>query len=73
MIKNISITNVATYDDNGVEINDLKKVNFIYVANGCGKTTISNFLYNPNDSKFSKSSLTWQNGIPISTLVEVSL
>ena len=69
MIKNISITNVATYDDNGVEINDLKKVNFIYVANGCGKTTISNFLYNPNDSKFSKSSLTWQNGIPISTLV----
>ncbi|MCU0470162.1 MAG: AAA family ATPase [Arcicella sp.] len=69
MIKNISIINVATYDDNGVEINGLKKVNFIYGANGCGKTTISNYLYNPNDSRFSKSSLTWQNGIPISTLV----
>ena len=49
MIESISIKKVATYDDTGVQINDLKKVNFIYGANASGKTTISNYLYNSTD------------------------
>ena len=42
MIQKIIIKNVATFDGRGVEIDHLKKINFIYGANGCGKTTISN-------------------------------
>lgn len=69
MIDSINIRNVATYDETGIQIKDLKKVNFIYGANGSGKTTISNFLYNPEDENFSDCSLTWKNSQPITTLV----
>ena len=69
MIENISIKDIATYDNNGIQVSDLKKVNFIYGSNGCGKTTISNFLFNNSDEKFSNCSLVWQNDIPLNTLV----
>jgi wobble nucleotide-excising tRNase len=69
MIKQIDIKNVATYDNQGVQFNDLKKVNFIYGANGCGKTTISNFIYDNSDQKFNSCSLTWQNALPLNVLV----
>ena len=44
MIENISIKNVASFNGEGSQLNDLKRINFIYGANGSGKTTISNFL-----------------------------
>lgn len=69
MIKQIDIKNVATYDNIGVQFEDLKKVNFIYGSNGCGKTTISNFLHDKSDPKFYNCTLTWQNSIPLKTLV----
>ncbi len=69
MIKQIDIKNVATYDNQGVQFDDLKKVNFIYGANGCGKTTISNFIYDNSDKKFNSCSLTWQNALPLNVLV----
>ena len=69
MIENITIRDIATYDNSGVQVNDLKKVNFIYGANGCGKTTISNFLFNNSDDNFSNCSLVWQSDIPLNTLV----
>lgn len=69
MIKQIDIKNVATYDNQGVQFDDLKKVNFIYGANGCGKTTISNFIYDNSDQKFNSCSLTWQNALPLNVLV----
>jgi wobble nucleotide-excising tRNase len=70
MITSITLKNVATYEPiNGVQINGLKKVNFIYGANGCGKTTLSNYLLNPGDVKFVNSSLSWKNETPIKTLV----
>ena len=69
MIKQIDIKNVATYDNQGVQFNDLKKVNFIYGANGCGKTTISNFIYDNFDQKFNSCSLTWRNALPLNVLV----
>lgn len=47
MITSLTIKNVATYDSqNGVTINDLKKVNFFYGFNGTGKSTISKYLRN---------------------------
>lgn len=70
MITSITIKNVATYDPvDGVIIDGLKKVNFIYGANGCGKTTLSNFLQNPVDGKFANCVANWKNESPINTLV----
>ncbi|GET31518.1 hypothetical protein PbJCM13498_03810 [Prolixibacter bellariivorans] len=69
MIESIDIKDVATYDNQGVQINDLKKINFIYGANGCGKTTISNFTYDNSDPKFNSCSLTWENELPLKVLV----
>ncbi|PKM79833.1 MAG: hypothetical protein CVU89_16585 [Firmicutes bacterium HGW-Firmicutes-14] len=69
MIESITLKNVATYDESGVEINDLKKINFIYGANGSGKTTISKFVDNQTESLFADSLLVWKNGLPMKTLV----
>ena len=68
MIKSISLKQVATFDNDGTIVDNLKKVNFIYGANGCGKTTISNFLYNSGDTKYEKCNLDWVNE-EIKTLV----
>lgn len=59
MIQKIQIKNCATYNDEGCEINNLDKINFIYGANGSGKTTISNYLKNTSDTKYSSCSLDW--------------
>lgn len=68
MIKSISIKQIATFDNDGTTIDNLKKVNFIYGANGCGKTTISNYLQDTEEPKFEYCSLIWEND-PIKTLV----
>lgn len=69
MIKSITIKKVATFDETGIEISAFKKANFIYGVNGSGKTTISNFIYEPKNSKFSDCSITWLNDLEIKTLV----
>jgi wobble nucleotide-excising tRNase len=70
MIESISIKNIATFDpENGICINGLRKVNFIYGANGSGKTTISNFLQNAVDIKFKDCKVYWNNSEELSTLV----
>lgn len=56
MIKSITMKNCATYIDEQ-SLLDLKKINFIYGANGSGKTTISNYLYNQNNEMFSECSI----------------
>ena len=61
MINSIHIKSVASYDENGSVIQDLKKLNFFFGANGTGKSTISRYLYNfaleenEKDNHFSKS------------------
>ena len=45
MIESILLKNIASYDQNGIEILDLKKVNFFFGANGSGKSTIARYLY----------------------------
>ena len=47
MIETINIKNIATFDSiNGVQITDLKKVNFFFGFNGSGKSTIAKYLHN---------------------------
>jgi len=69
MIKSINIKQFASYDKNGIQINDLKKINFIYGANGCGKTTISNFLLDNSNDNFKDCTVNWSNEQNIPTLV----
>lgn len=45
-ISSITIKNVASYNDNGVTINNLKKLNFFVGSNGSGKSTIAKCIYN---------------------------
>lgn len=68
MIKSISVKQIATFDNDGTTIDNLKKVNFIYGANGCGKTTLSNYLHDIEETKFEHCSLDWESE-PIKTLV----
>jgi wobble nucleotide-excising tRNase len=68
MLESITIKDVATYDSVGVIIDNLKKVNFIYGANGCGKTTISNVVNNPSEPKFSNCETAWKSNSPIKVL-----
>jgi len=46
MINSLTIKKVASYDDTGVTIEDLKKVNFFFGFNGSGKSTIAKYIYN---------------------------
>ena len=69
MIESIIIKNIATFDEEGVQIDNLKKVNFIYGANASGKTTISNFLHNSEDEIFFDCSVKWKNDLQLQTLV----
>jgi wobble nucleotide-excising tRNase len=44
MIDSILLKNIASYDQNGVEISDLKRLNFFFGSNGSGKSTIAKYL-----------------------------
>ncbi|SHG82280.1 Wobble nucleotide-excising tRNase [Flavobacterium micromati] len=69
MLEKIEIKKVASFNDTGIQINGLKKVNFIYGANGCGKTTISNYLHNNSEDKFQNCTTNWKNTQALKTLV----
>lgn len=59
MIKAIHMKECATYRNDISSFSDLQKVNFIYGANGSGKSTVSNYLKNPLDPKYSMCSIEW--------------
>lgn len=69
MLDSITIKNVATYDDTGIQFTNLSKVNFIYGANGSGKTTITRFIDKQADPLFADCSLVWINGLPVEALI----
>lgn len=69
MLESITIRNVATFDNQGIQLNDLKKVNFIYGVNGSGKTTLTKLIDKPSESQFTSSSLVWKGGTPIKALI----
>ena len=66
MLEKISIQGPATFVDE-VVLDNLPEVNFIYGANGSGKTTISNVIMNP--SMYDRVSLEWKVGIRTRALV----
>lgn len=69
MIESVTIKNVATFDNLGVEIQPLKPINFIYGSNGSGKTTISKLLYSTSTLIYSHCNVKWKNDRPLKTLV----
>lgn len=64
-ISQIALKNVATFDENGASFEKLNSINFIYGANGSGKTTTSSFLKNlaenEMEDKFTNSKIEWYN------------
>ncbi|WP_367764560.1 AAA family ATPase, partial [Helicobacter pylori] len=64
-ISKIVLKNAATFDENGASFENLNSINFIYGANGSGKTTTSSFLKNlaenGDKNKFSNSKIEWHN------------
>lgn len=66
MIESINVCNDASYNDPQT-FDALKAINFIYGANGSGKTTISRIIADP--STFPRASIQWKNGRAIEPLV----
>ena len=69
MISKIEIKRVATYDETGTSLNDLKDINFIYGANGSGKTTVSNLMSSPDEIKYQHCNVIWKDGLRLDTMV----
>ncbi|WP_417794471.1 AAA family ATPase [Terasakiella pusilla] len=57
MISKVTIKNVASYSEEGQELTELKKVNFLFGTNGCGKTTISRVINDP--TSYDQCSVNW--------------
>ena len=69
MIENICIQNVASFDNEGIQLSKLKKINFIYGANGSGKTTISNFVADQSNVDYQDCGLEWKHKQKLNGLV----
>ena len=68
MITKIELKNIVPYV-NGLSIDNLHKINYIYGANASGKTTLSHFLEQTDDEKYADCSIEWENGIKVETNV----
>ncbi|QDM19176.1 AAA family ATPase [Tardiphaga sp. vice278] len=60
VLAEIRIAGLATYPAVGEKLDGLKQINFIFGANGAGKTTISRVIANP--ASFAACALTWERG-----------
>ena len=67
MINSVHVKSCPPYDDSGAKIKNCKKVNFIYGANGSGKTTISEYLrtYSTNPDRFRFCEIDWKSNGPL--------
>ncbi len=65
-ISQIVLKNAATFGESEASFEDLNSINFIYGANGSGKTITSSFLKNLAENriedKFANSEIKWHNG-----------
>jgi len=68
MIETIEIDQVATYT-NRRTMAGLKDVNFIFGANGAGKTTIGRIIAHKSKPEHAKCSIAWRDGIEMQPLV----
>lgn len=69
MINSFQIRNIATFCEEGINFPSLKKINFIYGANGSGKTSISNYFLDPTKVSYTDCNISWKNGDDLKTLV----
>jgi len=67
MITRIDIQNTATFASATPPMDDLKKFNYFFGANGTGKTTISRLIDKP--ANFSSCGIVWANEIELETRV----
>jgi wobble nucleotide-excising tRNase len=67
MIESIQIASEASYSNTPEILHKLSKINFLYGANGAGKTTISRIIANPNS--FASCKVNWKNGMALKTMV----
>ncbi|MEQ9998453.1 AAA family ATPase [Pectobacterium versatile] len=66
MITSINIQNIATYTRPSI-LNDLRKINFIFGANGTGKTTISRVIEQATGHEHCFCQ--WTGGTPLEVMV----
>lgn len=68
MIESVKLQNIATYTQTGgVDIRDLKKVNFFFGANASGKTTIGRVI--DSVTPLANCQVNWVNGNSLPTFV----
>ena len=58
MIRSIKLNDCVPYQH--AELSDCKKINFVFGANGSGKSTISSFLSGSPEPRFSQSTIEWE-------------
>ena len=61
--------NCATYSSDGAVVENCQKVNFFYGPNGCGKSTISNFLSNSVAPQYRDCEIVWENNAVLDIVV----
>lgn len=69
MLESITIKGIATYDASGIKVDNLKKINFIYGGNGCGKTTLTKLIYDPGNINYKECFLQWKSGAVVKALI----
>jgi len=67
MIESITLSSVATYGNVPAKLTGLSKFNFLYGANGAGKTTISRVIADPD--AYPGCSVSWLRGTKLEALV----
>jgi wobble nucleotide-excising tRNase len=67
MIERIEIAGCASYGDQVQMMDGLATFNFVYGANGAGKTTVSRLI--ANHSPYSACAVHWRSGAKLDTLV----
>ncbi|KLD78162.1 AAA family ATPase [Xanthomonas hyacinthi] len=67
MIESMQIAGVASYGQEAQALDGLTKFNFLYGANGCGKTTISRVIADP--AGYPGCHIGWKNGTPLQVMV----
>lgn len=67
MIERIEVAGCTSYSETAAVMDDLRLVNFVYGANGAGKTTISRLI--TDTSQFPECKVSWRNGHKLHTLV----
>lgn len=61
LIRAITLNNCVPYQM--ARLSDCKKINFVFGANGSGKSTISSFLSSSSDPRFTQSTIEWDGTV----------